>query len=444
MSDLPAGWEWATLGELIGKDGLFTDGDWVESKDQDPAGEVRLVQLADVGEAEFRDRSDRSLTRLKAQELRCTFLRPGDILVARMPDPLGRACIYPGESRPAVTVVDVCVLRPGGFSIDHKWLMHFLNSPPARSQVADLATGTTRRRISRRNLSSIRVPAPPVAEQKRIVAVLEDHLSRIDAGGSYLTSAEAQAERLARSMTTAVVSASHRTAAPARIGEIATVFSGLTPLRSRSDYYDGGTVPWITSAQVNQGVITQADRFVTDKALSETSLRIVPAGAVLVAMYGEGKTRGRTAELAFPATTNQACAAIVLREEFQQYRRWIKIFLDSRYEANRRLASGGVQPNLSVGLIKSMSVPLPLVETLDSVVDDITEKQSELRRLRTGLDDARHKAARLHRSLLTEAFAGRLVAQDPDDEPVSVLLDRIRAERATQPKPRRSRRTAAP
>src|ERR1700737_2650024 len=101
-----------TLGELL-EDGVFTDGDWVESKDQDPQGDVRLIQLADVGDGVYLNRSSRFLTSRKAGELRCTFLETGDVLIARMPDPLGRACIFPGETRWCVTVVDVCVLRTG-------------------------------------------------------------------------------------------------------------------------------------------------------------------------------------------------------------------------------------------------------------------------------------------------------------------------------------------
>src|SRR4051812_29891436 len=92
----PIGWVQAHIGDLISRDGLFTDGDWVESKDQDPEGDVRLIQLADVGDGVYLNKSSRFLTSEKARELRCTFLNAGDLLVARMPDPLGRACIFPG------------------------------------------------------------------------------------------------------------------------------------------------------------------------------------------------------------------------------------------------------------------------------------------------------------------------------------------------------------
>lgn len=87
--NLPKGWTVATIEELIdGKNGIFKDGDWIETKDQNPDGEVRLIQLADIGDGFFRNRSDRYMTKERAVELNCTFLKKGDILVARMPDPL--------------------------------------------------------------------------------------------------------------------------------------------------------------------------------------------------------------------------------------------------------------------------------------------------------------------------------------------------------------------
>jgi type I restriction enzyme S subunit len=105
--DLPRGWTLATALELAGPHGLVSDGDWVESKDQDANGEIRLIQLADVGEGQFIDRSSRFLTHTSATKLNCTFLIEGDVLIARMPAPLGRACIFPDIGQEAVTAV-VC------------------------------------------------------------------------------------------------------------------------------------------------------------------------------------------------------------------------------------------------------------------------------------------------------------------------------------------------
>jgi hypothetical protein len=172
-------WARATLPELT-QDGLFRDGDWVETKDQDPSGDVRLIQLADVGDGRFLDRSNRFLTSEKTVQLRGTYLQPGDVLVARMPDPLGRACLYPGGRMPAITAVDVCIVRPPRGGVLNRWLMWTLNSPQFRRAVAQMQSGSTRKRISRKNLGTISVPVPPADLQMRIADEVERQLSIVD------------------------------------------------------------------------------------------------------------------------------------------------------------------------------------------------------------------------------------------------------------------------
>ena len=190
---LPAGWARATIGDLIPADGVFIDGDWVESKDQDPDGDVRLIQLADISDGHFIDKSNRHLTKQKAYELGCTFLKKGDLLVARMPDPLGRCCLFPltGEER-YVTVVDVCVVRVSESLVDPKFLAYAINSPEIRSDIADYQSGSTRKRISRGNLSKICLPIAPLREQRRIVAKIESLFSELDKGIEALTTARQQ------------------------------------------------------------------------------------------------------------------------------------------------------------------------------------------------------------------------------------------------------------
>jgi type I restriction enzyme S subunit len=144
-----------TLEDLVGPNGLFTDGDWVETKDQDPNGNVRLIQLADVGDGNFVNKSSRYMNSRRAGELKCTYLEAGDILIARMPDPIGRACIFPGSAQPCVTVVDVCVVRPDIKRVYPKWLLHRINGGDFRRAILSSVTGTTRQRISRGNLSKI-------------------------------------------------------------------------------------------------------------------------------------------------------------------------------------------------------------------------------------------------------------------------------------------------
>ena len=183
----PKGWPRLALSKFLEDADVFVDGDWVESKDQDPNGEVRLIQLADIGDGSYLDRSSRFLTKATAIRLRCTPLKVGDVLVARMPDPLGRACIFPGDRQEAVTVVDVCIIRPKNACPDPVWLMCCLNTAGFRGQIAREATGTTRERISRGNLSRLKIIAPPHDQQRAFadrVARLESIRDRMAAGAA--------------------------------------------------------------------------------------------------------------------------------------------------------------------------------------------------------------------------------------------------------------------
>jgi type I restriction enzyme S subunit len=166
---------WATvkLGELLNDAILFTDGDWVESKDQDADGEIRLIQLADIGDGVYVNKSARFMNSAAFSRLRCTEIMRGDILLARMPDPLGRCCIFPGDEKKSVTVVDICIIRPNVNKVNTKWLSHILNSPLIRGQIAGFARGATRVRISRKDLSKLTLPLPPLLEQQRIAAILD-------------------------------------------------------------------------------------------------------------------------------------------------------------------------------------------------------------------------------------------------------------------------------
>ncbi|WP_426263778.1 restriction endonuclease subunit S [Sphingomonas sp. PWP1-2] len=164
-------WGMTTLSDATSA-GLFTDGDWVESKDQDPNGDVRLIQLADIGDGCFVDKSRRYLTLEKAHQLRCTFLEEGDLLIARMPDPLGRCCLFPAINQPSVTVVDVCVVRASQIT-SNRYLNHAIATSEFRSQVLACASGTTRTRVSRGNLGQLELAMPPLAEQEAIADELD-------------------------------------------------------------------------------------------------------------------------------------------------------------------------------------------------------------------------------------------------------------------------------
>ena len=169
MNELPKGWVNAPLKSLLPHDGIFSDGDWIESKDQDPNGSIRLLQLADIGDGYFVDKSSRFVNEEKFTALNCTELKTGDVLIARMPDPLGRTCLLPEMPQPCITVVDVAVFRTGKEGASNKWLMNAINSPQLRAYMETNSSGTTRKRIARGKLTDMELHVPPINEQKRIL-----------------------------------------------------------------------------------------------------------------------------------------------------------------------------------------------------------------------------------------------------------------------------------
>ncbi|MFN8074233.1 MAG: restriction endonuclease subunit S [Kineosporiaceae bacterium] len=350
----------------------------------------------------------------QARALGCTYLNQGDILVARMPEPIARACLVPRGIGSAVTAVDVAVIRLAREDVDPRFLMWWFNSPVGHGLAASLQSGTTRKRISRKNLATLSVPVPPMFEQRRIVDILEDHLSRLDAAGSLIGAARRRTEMLALSLKARFVAEQRSSAQAHRLGELCTIGSGATPRRGNTAYWESGVVPWVTSGDLSDGIITQASRFVTELALHETSIRLWPKGTLLVAMYGEGKTRGTVAELGISATCNQACAALSLKGADQIERSWLRLVLESSYEEMRRASSGGVQPNLSLGYFRELVVPWPTRERMRNAVEEVGAADAATIRLRNSLTSAERHGESLRRALLSAAFSGRLTGGSSD------------------------------
>jgi type I restriction enzyme S subunit len=212
------------------------------------------------------------------------------------------------------------------------------------------------------------------------------------------------------------------------IEQLADVETGATPLRSESEYWENGTIPWITSSVVNQSKVKSADEYTTKKALKETNIKYFPKGTIVMAMYGEGKTRGKFTELDIEATTNQACAGIITQDTGRIVKPFLKLFLKYNYERIRLKASGGVQPNLNLGIIRSIDLPLPPLKEQQEIVGRAERILSVIEQHENVVNTELKRASKIKQSILKKAFQGNLVYQDPDDEPAGELLRRINSE----------------
>ena len=167
------------------------------------------------------------------------------------------------------------------------------------------------------------------------------------------------------------------------LGEVATISSGSTPSRSNASFWNG-TIPWVTTTQIQNNIINLNDvkEFITDDGLKKSSLKIIPKGTLLMAMYGQGKTRGQVGILNFDSTINQACAAIKVSQKVSSL--FLYQYFQFKYEDIRALSNSGGQKNLSAEIIKSIEFHLPpfseqekIVNTL-SIWDSAIEKTEKL------------------------------------------------------------------
>jgi type I restriction enzyme, S subunit len=226
------------------------------------------------------------------------------------------------------------------------------------------------------------IPLPSLDEQQRIARILST-IQRAKRSGTHILD-RTQAVRLAMTATL------FDTTWPQRpIGSMAKVGNGSTPKRDDSRYWDGGAIPWLTSAKIHEGHIHFADQFVTATAVQECHLPMVPAGSVLIAITGQGKTLGNSALLAIDSCVSQHLAYIKLTSP-DILPAFLHYYLSTRYEGLRSVALGGgsTKGALTCGFLSGYPVPVPpiaeqqlVVDALDSVVKKLYTETSALRAL---------------------------------------------------------------
>ena len=203
------------------------------------------------------------------------------------------------------------------------------------------------------------------------------------------------------------------------LGEIGMWQSGATPSRLRQDYY-GGSIPWLKTGDLNDGIIQSIPENITEKALEETSVKLNPKGSVLMAMYGA--TIGKVGILSFAATTNQACCACLNYKIEQMY---LFYFLLANRENFISMGGGGAQPNISKEKIIQTCIPVPPIDEQKRIINAIDYWISLANSIDNSKENLQVLIKQVKSKILDLAIHGKLVLQDPTDEPAGELLKRL-------------------
>ena len=386
--------------EVAGETGIFVDGDWIEKKDQDPNGAVRLIQLADVGAGVFRDKSDRYITVKKAAELHCTFLQQGDILIARLGEPLCKACVFPLDGM-YITAVDIAILRIGCNTVNPKYLVYLLNSPWFKDQVKQYESGTTRKRISRKNLDHIEMFFPPLPEQERIVARIEELFSQLDAGVETLKKTKAQ---LAVYRQAVLKEAFEKVSSRVTLGSISESRLGKMLDKEKNVgeprlYLRNINVRWF-NFDLNDVLEMRIEENELDKYLLRKGDLVICEGGE----PGRCAVWDRDDAICYQKALHRVRFTDGSNPEFYMYYLW---YAAQTGQLKSLFTGTGIKHLTGQSLVK-VSVPTAEIATQNSIVSEIESRLSVCDSIEQTVNAALQQAEAMRQSILKDAFEGRL------------------------------------
>jgi type I restriction enzyme S subunit len=389
---LPVDWKISTVGDCCIS---VNDGDWIETKDQG-GGDYRLLQISNVGLGVFRETGNyRYITQATFDRLSCREVLPGQILVARMPDPTGRAWFVTPMDFRAITAVDVAILEPDDAAIDGRYCAYYLNSQYNLRHAKARAGGTTRERITRKDLAGFPLPVPPLPIQRRIAGVLLAYDELIENCHRRIKILESMARALYREWFVHFRFPGHESVprVPSPLGEIPQgwevkpladsfeISGGGTPSRKDARYWEDGTIQWFSPSDLTgAGTMFMDDSgdHITALGLAESSARLFPARSVMLTSRA---TIGAIAINTREACTNQGFITCLPNERVPLF--FLFHWVTENVPTFQRMASGSTFKEISRGVFKTIEFvqpPANLVWRFEDMAAPIAEQALVLQR----------------------------------------------------------------
>ena len=270
-------------------------------------------------------------------------------------------------------------------------------------EIEDRTAFVTVKHLSAKKLKTIKIPVPPLETQHKIVAILEkaEETKKLRAQADELTQQFLQSvflEMFGDPMT------NPKGWMIKNIGDFAEVKTGGTPSRDIEEYWLNGNIPWVKTTEIKENTIYNTKERITESAFQNSNVTLLPKNSILIAMYGQGKTRGRTAKLGIDVTTNQACAAILPSDKYITDFLWV--FLKLSYDNLRNLGRGGNQPNLNLSMVKNFKTYCPPMELQQEFVEIV----NNIEKTKQYQQQSSQEVDYLFNALMQKAFNGELVS----------------------------------
>ena len=432
MSGLPNGWLEINLAET----GSWCSGGTPSRRQSDYFGKgIPWVKSGDLPDGLI-EKSEEEITEIGLNNSSAKLLPAGTISMALYGATIGKLGIM---AFPAATNQACANVVPNKYLIEPYYLFFYLLSQ--RQTFIELGQGGAQPNISQEIVRKHPFPLPPLNEQRSIVAKLELLLSRVDACQQRLARIPVILKRFRQAVLAAACSG--RLTADWRekqgigegdelpegwkfcsIADVGKVCNGSTPSRRCPEYW-AGDIPWVSSGEVRNCIIKETRESITQAGYDNSSVRLLPVGTILLAMIGEGKTRGQTAILNIEATINQNVAAVIISKELISSK-YLWHWFQFQYEITRQSGSGSGPQALNCQRVRELPLNLPPLPEQEEIVRRVEGLFTLADQLEARYTTAQAQVDKLTQSILAKAFRGELVAQDPSDEPAEKLLERIR------------------
>ncbi len=352
-------------------------------------------------------------------------LRSGDLVVARIGATTGKTYLI--TAPPKAIFASYLIRIRTKEQLLPEFLNQFTNSSRYWQQINEAKGGRLKQGVNIPNLQNLKVPLPPLPEQRAIAHVLRTMQRAKEATEKVIAAARTLKQSLMRHLFTygpvpfaqadqvelkeTKVGEIPKQWEVVPLGELARIGNGSTPKRDNSEYWDGGIIPWLTSGKIHESIIHSADQFVTEMARTKCHLPMVNRDSVLVAITGQGKTLGNAALVTFDTCVSQHLAYIQFADE-RIVPVFMLFFLQSRYNHLRQVGQGGgsTKGALTCGFLKGYSVPVPPKDGQAEIADAIACVGAKLK-----AEEARRDVfAALFKSLLHNLMTGKVRVHDLD------------------------------
>lgn len=385
-------------------------GAWGEPAELEDAG-VSVIRSTNFRRGGHLSLENQAILVIDERTLLKKRLYPGDILLERSGggplQPVGRVAGFWEEDTGKRFICGNFISRlvPKRSAVDPQYLIYALTCWHVLGVTEKFQTATTGiRNLQIKQYLEHEIQLPSLPEQVRIAASLKAQLAEVEtarqAAQRQVREAGLLRSRLIEQAFDALEDVPHK-----KLGEWAKTTSGSTPARGDKRYWSPAEIPWVKTGEVAFAPIMATEEHVSRQALAECSLTLLPIGSVLIAMYGQGKTRGQSAVLGVEATTNQACFAILPNDtwdpEFMQY------WLMASYEDLRELSDGrgGNQANLNGALLNALDIPAPEIDDQHRIVTRLKSQLAEADAIAQAAAAQLAEIERLPQRLLAQAFA---------------------------------------